>query len=51
MTVSARADIIESLAGQEFEILNVGPEPERTTVTRCEIGEKKVSVYSVKPAK
>jgi len=31
--VSARADTIESLAGQESEIRNVGPEPERATVT------------------
>ena len=33
VTVSARADTIEFLAGQESEILNVGPEPERATVT------------------
>ena len=33
VTVSARADAIEYLAGQESEILNVGPEPERATVT------------------
>jgi len=33
VTVSARADTIESLAGQESEIRNVGPEPERATVT------------------
>jgi len=34
VTVSARADTIESLAGQESEIRNVGPEPERATVTK-----------------
>ena len=33
VTVSTRADTIESLAGQESEIRNVGPEPERATVT------------------
>ena len=33
MTLSARADTIESVAGQESEIRNVGPEPERPTVT------------------
>jgi len=33
VTVSARADTIEYLAGQESEIRNVGPEPERATVT------------------
>jgi len=33
VTVSARSDTIESLAGQESEIRNVGPEPERATVT------------------
>jgi len=33
VTVSARADTIESLAGQESEIRNVGLKPERATVT------------------
>ena len=33
VTVSARADTIESLAWQESEILNMGPETERATVT------------------
>jgi len=45
VTVSARADTIESLAGQESEIRNVGPEPERATVTY--VSKVNVDLYSV----
>jgi len=33
VTTSTRADTVESLAGQETEILSVGPQPESATVT------------------